>query len=48
MILPLNKAYTLQAYALTFRDITPFGRNVVYAENVIPYIPQVNPKCKSF
>ena len=26
-----NTAYTLRAYALALRDITPFGRNVVYA-----------------
>ena len=28
-------AYTLRAYAFALRDIAPFGRNVVYAENVI-------------
>ena len=30
-----NTAYTLRANALAFRDIAPFGRNVVYAGNVI-------------
>ena len=30
-----NTAYTLRAYALALRDIAPFGRNVVYAGNVI-------------
>jgi len=30
-----NTAYTLRAYALALRDITPFGRNVVYAGAVI-------------
>jgi hypothetical protein len=30
-----NTAYTLRANALALRDIAPFGRNVVYAENVI-------------
>ena len=29
-----NTAYTLWAYALTFRDIAPFGINVVYAGNI--------------
>jgi len=29
-----NTAYTLRANALALRDIAPFGRNVVYAENV--------------
>jgi len=29
-----NTAYTLWAYALALRDIAPFGRNVVYAEDV--------------
>ena len=30
-----NTAYTLRANALALRDIAPFGRNVVYAGNVI-------------
>ena len=30
-----NTAYTLRAYALTLRDIAPFGRNVVYAGNIM-------------
>ena len=30
-----NTAYTLRANALVLRDITPFGRNVVYTGNVI-------------
>jgi len=30
-----NTAYTLRAYALALRDIAPYGRNVVYAGNVI-------------
>ena len=30
-----NTAYTLRAIALALRDIAPFGRNVVYAENVM-------------
>jgi len=29
-----NTAYTLRADALAFRDIAPFGRNVVYAGDV--------------
>ena len=31
-----NTAYTLRAYALALRDITPFGRNVVYAGTLYP------------
>ena len=34
-----NTAYTLRANALTLRDIAPFGRNVVYAGNVICHFP---------
>jgi hypothetical protein len=30
-----NTVYTRWAYALALRDIVPFGRNVVYAGNVI-------------
>jgi len=30
-----NTAYTLRAVALVLRDIASFGRNVVYAGNVI-------------
>lgn len=30
-----NTVYTLQAYALALWEIAPFGRNVVYAGNVI-------------
>jgi hypothetical protein len=30
-----NTVYTLRAYALALRDIAPYGRNVVYAGNVI-------------
>jgi len=30
-----NTAYTLRANALALRDIAPFNRNIVYAENVI-------------
>ncbi len=30
-----NTAYTLRADALALRDIAPFGRNVVYAGDVI-------------
>ncbi len=30
-----NTAYTLRAYALALRDIAPYGRNVVYAGDVI-------------
>ena len=30
-----NTAYTLRAFAPVFRDIAPFGRDVVYAGNVI-------------
>ncbi|MDI6903853.1 MAG: hypothetical protein QMC77_09000, partial [Methanocellales archaeon] len=30
-----NTAYTLRAYALALRDIAPFGRNIVYAGDVI-------------
>jgi hypothetical protein len=30
-----NTAYTLRANALALRDIAPYGRNVVYAGNVI-------------
>jgi hypothetical protein len=30
-----NTAYTLRADALALRDIASFGRNVVYAGNVI-------------
>jgi hypothetical protein len=30
-----NTAYTFRANALALRDIVPFGRNVVYAGNVI-------------
>jgi len=33
-----NAAYTLRADALAFRDIAPFGRNVVYAGAVMPNI----------
>jgi hypothetical protein len=29
-----NTTYTLRANALAFRDIAPFGRNVVYAGTV--------------
>jgi len=30
-----NTAYTLRAYALSLRDIAHFGRNVIYAGNVM-------------
>ena len=30
-----NTAYTLRAYALALQDIAPFGRNVVYARDVV-------------
>ena len=30
-----NTAHSLRAYVLALRDIAPFGRNVVYAENAI-------------
>ena len=29
-----NTAYTLWTYALTLKDIAPFGNNVVYARNI--------------
>ena len=29
-----NTAYTPRADALALRDIAPYGRNIVYAENV--------------
>jgi hypothetical protein len=32
-----NTAYTLRANALALRDIAPFGRNVVYAGDVIQH-----------
>ena len=34
-----NTAYMLRANALALRDIAPFGRNVVYAGNVMRSIP---------
>jgi len=30
-----NTAYTLRAISLALQDIAPYGRNVVYAQNVI-------------
>jgi len=30
-----NTAYTLRVYTFALRDIAPFGRNVVYAGNVM-------------